>query len=162
MPKNIVIISLFLILASGVTGQQKGFYCHGEGYKGYVFGVNYGTRHSIKNQKFRTDLSLQDIVTAESILKSQLTAINTSKYSQGGSCPDIGLNLNKYFRQYFGFINKNGEKIVVISFFWEKGMVSENELSEEKSVDDGCSYYWNVEVNLTQRKLENLYVNGVG
>ena len=30
------------------------------------------------------------------------------------------------------------------------------------NVNDGCSYYWNVEVNISTKTLSNLQVNGKG
>ena len=70
--------------------------------------------------------------------------------------------MKKYKRQYVGFINDKGEKILWINFVWDKRL-TESELSEDIiSVKDGCSYYWNIKINVTTNNIFELKINGLG
>ncbi|MBE8719146.1 hypothetical protein, partial [Sphingobacterium pedocola] len=83
--------------------------------------------------------------------------------------------LNKYKRRYFGYIDANGDKIIFVNCLWEKKAVRDftdkifhkasddtTWKTDKKIVLDGCSYYWNIKVNLTSKALFDLYVNGLG
>jgi hypothetical protein len=70
------------------------------------------------------------------------------------------IDLKKYKRQYIPFINSKGEKKVHVNCFcisdwnlngWKKSLVL---------VDDGGSCFFNVTINLTTNKYEELYING--
>ena len=75
--------------------------------------------------------------------------------------PVIDKKLRKYTRQYVGFLSNTGEKVLWVNFVWDKD--SRERLSQDIiSVNDGGSYYWNVEINITNQKVYNLDVNGYG
>ncbi len=113
----------------------------------------------------------QDIVLAEQILKQQIEKANHRRMNQVGRKQYIHQNLNKYFRQYAGFINENGDRVIHINFYWDKYTVFDrvkgywdNRLeytSDYTVVMDGGSRFWNVNVNLITKTLYNLSVNGV-
>lgn len=112
-----------------------------------------------------------DIKLAEAILKQQLEKFNNPRINQFGKKQYIDKNLNKYFRQYIGFINEKGEKLVHINFYWDKYSLFDRlkgyddqrltYTSDFAMVLDGGSHYWNINVNLTKHNLERLEVNGV-
>ncbi|OQP66504.1 hypothetical protein A3860_13545 [Niastella vici] len=68
------------------------------------------------------------------------------------------MNISAYKRQYVPAINDKGEKVVWVNCFcgtsrnWKKDLIV---------VNDGGSCYFNVTINLTSHKYENLIVNGV-
>jgi len=100
----------------------------------------------------------QDIDKAEVALIKGLKKLNRYKPNQA-STPVIHKNLRKYKRQYFGYIDKNGQRILLINCFWDEDL--ENHwLKERVQVFDGGSYYWNIQYNIDKNKLFDLYVNG--
>jgi hypothetical protein len=113
----------------------------------------------------------EDIVLAEKILKQQIEKANHRKMNQFGRKQYIHRNLNKYFRQYAGFINENGDRVIHINFNWDRYTVFDRikgywddrleYISEYSVVMDGGYRHWDVNVNLTTKSLYNLSVNGV-
>ncbi len=101
----------------------------------------------------------EDIFKAENALKSKLKEANRNFENQSNS-PIIHRNLKKYKRQYFGFINDKGEKILYINSLWKNNEKETKWLQQIIMVSDGGSYYWNIEFNLETDELINLSVNG--
>ena len=102
----------------------------------------------------------EEIEEAELALKTELQVLNKNRPNQS-SPPIIYKNLQKYRRQYFGVINEHGGIILVINSFWSKrNHFSEKWLKEIIEVYYGCSYYWSVKFNLTEKPLFELDVNG--
>jgi hypothetical protein len=102
--------------------------------------------------------SREDIDKAENALLKQLPDLNADKQNQDNT-PVIDKNLKKYRRQYFGYINEKGDKILYINCFWKKDKGFENWMSEMVRVDAGGSYYWYVKYNLNKDELFDLTVN---
>ena len=113
----------------------------------------------------------EDIAFAESILTEQIREANKSRINQFSKRQHIDKNLNKYFRQYVGFIDKNGDRNIHINFHWDRFTLLDrikgywddrlDYTSEYSIVFDGGSRYWSANVNLTSKKLYGLSVNGV-
>lgn len=101
----------------------------------------------------------EEIFEAEKALKSKLKEANRNLENQYNS-PIIHRNLKKYKRQYFGYINGNGEKVLYINSLWKKNEEETKWLQQIIMVSDGGSYYWNIEYNLNTDELINLSVNG--
>ena len=101
----------------------------------------------------------EEIFEAEKALKSKLKEANRNLENQYNS-PIIHRNLKKYKRQYFGFINDKGEKILYINSLWKKNEEETKWLQQLIMVSDGGSHYWNIEYNLETDELINLSVNG--
>jgi len=127
-------------------------------YEGVIFSKYY--IGFMFNQDRRIDLTLIQIDSAEQILRSGIMQINANQYNQGGDCPLIHKKLSRYKRQYFGYIDSNGDKIVYINCFWEKLPANNSWKTHEKVVLDGCSYFWSIKVNLNKKQLFELGVNG--
>ena len=114
----------------------------------------------------------EDIVLAESIITDQIKNLNKDRINQIRGNPIIEKNLNSYFRQYVGFINAKGENVIYINFHWNRYSLmdrlkgdSDDRLNFEDDFNhtfDGGSYYWQIKVNLTERILFDLEVNGFG
>jgi len=106
--------------------------------------------------------SKEEISAAEKALKSQLKELNSDKLNQSDT-PVIDKNLKKYRRQYFGYTNDKGEKILFINCFWRKEKdESSLWLKEQIRVMDGGSNYWNIKFNVEKNVLFDLEVNGYG
>lgn len=141
------------------------YYIKSKCYEGYIFpkeniiDADWMPFNDIRERYTPTN---DDIIKAENILKEQLGNINKQALmNQMKGCPIIHKKLNKYKRQYFGYINSNGGKIIWINCVWYK---SEDALKlwnkKVITILDGCSYYWNIKINLSQDKLFDLIVNG--
>ncbi len=150
-------------------------------------GVRYGgTRGTIFNDNYpfvnflmleldstkRWTPNADDIELVEKILKDQIKDANKNKPNQTDGCPTIHRHLNDYFRQYVGLINENGHKVIHINMSWDKFTLkdrivgnsdSRRDFKSDYSITmDGCSYYWEVTVDMNDKKILGFGVNGVG
>lgn len=161
MKKAILFFIMLFVLCINLLAQKEPVFCKGNGYRGYIFDTSYSVLKSIDGQRGRANLTSDEIGVAENILKSELEKINQGNVNQSSGCPNISKKLGKYWRQYFGFINTKGEKVLWVNMFWNKGL--NNDAKHDLIVvSDGCSYYWNIQINLTTKKVSNLHVNGRG
>src|SRR5690606_25875838 len=73
---------------------------------------------------------------------------------------------------YFGYIDSSGKKIIYITFNWDRYSIfdrlrgyykdeSENWKKEKEMILDGCSYHWEIKINLDTEEVFELGVNGV-
>ncbi len=115
--------------------------------------------------------SKRHIELAEKILKEQIKKLNKNRINQMENCPVIHRHLYAYFRQYVGIINDRGQRIIHINFYWNKyGLIDRIKGYHDLRLDfdsdyaivmDGCSYYWQINVNLDEKKLSDLMINGI-
>lgn len=161
MIKTSVILTLTMLLALNCFGQAGTTFAKADHYKSSKFDVaifpaNY--YDLIPGQHFRP--TKQEIDRAEIALSKQLKALNKQLVNQS-STPIIHKNLRKYKRQYFGYIDRKGDKILFINCFWAKDKnLTDGWLTDRIMVFDGGSYYWNVKFNLDKGVLFDLIVNG--
>lgn len=95
-----------------------------------------------------------DIDKAESALKNKLKSLTNDS-------PKIYKNLKHYRRQYIGFKNKDGQKIVIINCMWSNDENTNNNwLNEYIMTLDGGSDYWNINYNIVTDTLFNISING--
>jgi hypothetical protein len=112
-----------------------------------------------------------EIRLAETILNARLPKENNTNFNGANGGKNIDRNLNKYFRQYVGFISSNGDTIIHINLYWDKYSIFDrmrtyNSNSDKYTHDfemilDGGYRYWNINVNLTRHVLERPVVNGI-
>jgi hypothetical protein len=74
----------------------------------------------------------------------------------------ILINFKEYKRQYFPYKDVNGERIVYINCFCEKYGEFRHWREVEELVDDGGNCYFQLKINLTQKKYIDFFVNGYG
>lgn len=145
-------------------GAQKNIYVQqikGKSFEGYIFSKKDTGYIPVENIKERFTPQQTDILEAEKILNEQLLNLNKDLLNQRGRCPIIHKKLKKYKRQYIGAITENGDSIIWINFIWGKDKKSIKRCSDKIiMILDGCSFYWNVKVNLTKGKLFDLSING--
>jgi len=113
-----------------------------------------------------------DIILAEKILKEQIKDANKNRPNQMNGCPTIHKHLKAYFRQYVGLINSNGHKVIHINMSWDKYTLKDRIVGNSDSrIDfksdysmtlDGCSYYWQVSIDMNDKRISGFGVNGVG
>lgn len=161
--QNILIITFLFVAFVNfqIMGQIEDAEIKAERYKTQKFDVAIfpaDYKDFIGGERFFP--SKAEVDRAEAALISDLKSLNEKKVNQSSS-PIIHKNLNKYRRQYFGFIDQNGDRILLINCFWHReGADDEDWLKERFVVLDGGSYYWSVRFNLTTGKLFDLKVNG--
>lgn len=127
----------------------------------HIFAEDHFIFASIDNQKSRYTPTKEEVLKAEIILNKNVDYLRVCQMKQNGLPPYIHINLNHYDRQYFGFLNKEGEKIVLINFFWHNRF-SFAELSEDYIyMLGGGSYYWSTFVNITKETLFKTRINGI-
>ena len=118
---------------------------------------------SDKEIKSRFTPTVKEAREAERILKNNIREfISTSIYYNETMFTD---SLENYVRQYAGFINHDNEKEILINFLWHTSII---DLEIEEiwktrwiTVWDGGDYFWRIRINLNQKKLHSLSVNGV-
>ncbi|MFT7034181.1 MAG: hypothetical protein ACJA2S_002691 [Cyclobacteriaceae bacterium] len=106
-----------------------------------------------------------DLITAEQVIKK---AVGSTE----GELLSIQ-SLPNYFRQYVGFRNSAGERMLWVNALCDikNGMVENNGefvlepwpwKEEPIIVDDGGDCYWNILINIDKHEYSNFFVNGVG
>jgi hypothetical protein len=140
-------------------------------YRGTIFTKDYSGISGFipvdSTQRFTPGKA--DIQQAEKILRMRIKAANKLRTDQPDGSPVIHQNLNCYYRQYLGMLTPSGERIVHVNLYWDKysrrnkvkGM-ADNRLKFEDEyaiTQDGGSYYWKVNVNLTTSELSDFQVN---
>lgn len=134
----------------------------GKKYEGYIFSKDYtSTLLHLEDVKSKYTPTEEDVSIAENILENQIKPLNHLLVNQGGNCPVIHKILPRYKRQYIGYLDQDGNKIIWINFIGGKEKSDSAQLSKDVFIMfDGCSYYWNIKVNLSKKHLYDLHVNG--
>jgi hypothetical protein len=113
-------------------------------------------------------VSLQDdIKLAEDILKKEIEKLDHNYPRDYG--PRVDRHLNVYFRQYVGYINNKGQKVIYVNSHWNRIYLPTLFDSDRTHFDsnyqlvlDGGCYHWEAEVNLDEKKLVSFGIHGVG
>ncbi|NLR95158.1 hypothetical protein HGP29_28445 [Flammeovirga sp. SR4] len=106
-----------------------------------------------------SNLEISDI---ENKLSQRIHKLSKNNPFNGvNDCPKIHKNLNNYYRQYVSFINNKGDKIIQISFFWDKNKTRYNLNEDYMEIFDGCSYYWRINYNIDTGEFFGLSINGI-
>ena len=158
--KNTIILLFFSCALWGQTKQQKTvaeFYkCRGADCA--IFPDTYLDFPLLQNKFIPTHKQVDD---AELLLKRKLKNINIdSGYQNQLGGPVIHKKLRHYKRQYYGYKDSKGHRILLINCVWSKDEFSEHWLDSYILVNDGGSYYWNIKVDLETGTLFDLEVNG--
>jgi len=180
MAKSLIVISFLMLLLSCrttietfQTSDTNKIGVKSNKFRGTIFKNSYVNIFPIPSNDTskRFTPTKEDIALAENILKEQITKANTPRINQLGRRQHIDENLNKYFRQYIGIINEQGDRVVHINLSWDKFTIfdrikgyGDDRLgftSDYSMTLDGGSRYWSVNVNMTTKTLYGLSVNGV-
>lgn len=161
MTRRITLLIFTLLTVLSSFGQTDTTFTKAERYKTNKFDVAIFPSYYfdlIGGQRFTP--TRQDIDKAEFALLTDLKTLNKDLINQT-STPVIHKNLKKYKRQYFGYIDQNGDRILLINCFWSRDIdLSERWLKDRIVVLDGGSYYWSVKFNLDKKQLFDLDING--
>lgn len=152
------LIFFFTIISFAFFGQnQKVIADH---YKNCKFNVVIFSKDykSFKNGDSFSP-SRENVEEAEKMLRSDLKKLNKEMTNQSSS-PIIHKKLKKYNRQYFGFVDHKGHKILYINALWKRKNKTNSWLKRYIKMNDGGSYFWQIYYDLTTKKLYGLNVNG--
>jgi len=141
-----------------------------EKFRGVIF-LESANCFMCLQDKNRFSPTIEEIRKTEEILERKLKLANKPLINQGHGCPIIHKNLNNYRRQYFGYTDDNNNKIIYVTFNWDKYTLfnrlqgiekdkSKKWKRELQNVLDGCSNHWEIKVNLKKEALFDLEING--
>jgi hypothetical protein len=125
---------------------------------GEVFKENFES-NVIENSLKRFTPTIEEVNQTEYILKLDFKKPNKSNEGRF-----ISRNLKNYKRQYLGFVNADGDKMIHVSFYLDKNSKKQDNRfwkEEYKIILDGGVSYWIAIINLKTNKLEVVAINGV-
>lgn len=134
----------------------------GSNYHGFAFHKDWEVDVSIEDQQGRFTPTDADIANAERLMQKRLAYVNRFHENQGGLCPIIDEHIRKYERQYVGFVDEHGYRVLWVNFVWDEKMGKTNLANDLVLAEGGCGHYWHIKVNLDTEKVYGLEVNGSG
>ncbi len=161
---GLTILSISTIKAQDYVVPEEVWYhteVMGSNYHGYVFNKEWAVDILVENQDGRFTPEDIDIAKAEKLMQKKLAFLNRNHENQEGMCPIIDEHIRKYTRQYVGFTDINGAKIIWINAVWDDKL--QKQLSQDiVRTSGGCGHYWSIKVNLDTEKVYGLEVNESG
>ena len=106
-------------------------------------------------------LNSSDLVLTDSLVRSAVKTHNAAIPEEKSASLGIDLNRIIYRRQYIAALNPAGDTLVWVNCFCGEQTPS-NWRKELIIVEDGGNCYFNLTVNLTKRRVINIFVNGEG
>lgn len=129
-------------------------------FKGVIFSADYELPIFDDADKGRFTPTIDEVIKLEKELKGRIKGINKNRPNQGRHYgPIIDKRLSKYSRQYAGFINDKGERVIHVGLNWKR-----NEKEWKTSfilVFDGGSFHWTIRYNLDRDEFFHFGVNGI-
>ncbi|WP_288884065.1 hypothetical protein [Pedobacter panaciterrae] len=137
---------------------SKNQYITTKEYTGVIFAPDTSANADEGSVQFMP--TAEDIENAERIFKM---CLKTSKIDKDGVIVDSTRIQapSGYFRQYLGYKDKNGEKVILLNCFI-KSAVSKDETWKKEIIafKDGGNNYFSVHINLATNDCFNFFVNG--
>lgn len=135
----------------------------GSNYHGYAFPADWDVDVTVEGQDGRYTPEDLDIAMAEKLIQKKIAYLNRNHENQGGRCPIIDEHMTKYERQYVGFTDVHGFRIIWVNFIWDDNLSKGSKLGRDIVLTEGgCGHYWHVKCNLDTEKVYGLEVNGSG
>ena len=164
------ILILLMAIHSILNGESMAnhlddsIYIWNDKYEGIVFNGDSPPQLEIPDS-LRLEITESDIVIAEAIIYKYLkkNRHKTKFRSNQGSenCPVIFPNLDNYYRQYYGMIDSEGQRIIKIIFFWKNDDWGTDWRKNLISIWGGCSTFWVISVDMDRKKCFDFHVNGM-
>jgi hypothetical protein len=158
---------LFLLCAINLPAQKiiktenvtdKSIHVFGDSFEGVIFTDKYEFRLGIAKSNGKNFTPTEnDILLVEKLLRKNLDTVK----SFDNQNKLIKRKLKHYWRQYFGYINEKGERIIAINGLWKNLDFTPNWLKNIVIVLDGGDDYWQIKINLDKLELFEFDVNGV-
>ena len=129
-------------------------------FRGVIFSADYELPIFDNADKSRFTPTVDEVMKFEKELKRRIKEINKDKPNQGRHYgPIIDKKLDKYSRQYAGFINDKGERVIHVGLNWKRN--DEAWKNNFVLVFDGGSYHWTIRYNLNKEEFFHFGVNGI-
>jgi len=163
--KNTLFTIITVFFIGSCAYSQEVVRVKGKSYEGYIF----PKEHSIWGfppEIERYTPSPEDIAIAEKMLRDNINTDYVRSNQEAYRKPPINRRtLNKYMRQYVGYLTGNNEIVIQINLLHKK-YFNENEEKERLSDDiifvcDGGYYFWSIRINITTKELSDMRVNGI-
>ena len=169
MKRNIAILLIVMLAGVAARAQErmvpeevwKCAEVTGGNYHGWAFHKDWEVDVMVENQDGRFTPTDEDIAKAEGLIQSRLAYVNRFHENQEGQCPIIDEHIRKYERQYVGFTDVHGYRVMWVNFVWDDNA----KLSLANDIlltEGGCGHYWHIQCNLDTEKVYGLEVNGGG
>lgn len=114
--------------------------------------------HPFPVQGERFTPSENDVFFAERALSRDMRFLNKERLHQTDDFL-IHARLRVFNRQYFGYINEDGEKVLIINAFWNKiEQESENAWLNKTIKGSQAPYFWKVKYNIDLNELYDLKI----
>jgi hypothetical protein len=150
MERTLATFSLLVIFTTGNLFSQNN--------KDFAFDVNNSKINEVlielKDKKFFTPNKSEIHIAKKQEIRylDSLEKVNKKKL--------FSHKKNRYFRQYLGYIDNKGDKVILINAFCE-GNYSKEELTRIWIIVlDGDECYYQIEVNLNTKKCFKFSING--
>lgn len=168
MKKISAIILTFFFFACGVAiaqvedspeGTWRFMEVSGSNYHGYAFPNDWDVDVTVEGQDGRFTPEDADIAKAEKLMQKKIAYLNRFHENQEGKVPIIDEHLRKYERQYLGFTDIHGYRIIFINAIWDSKFKGNALGRDIVRTTGGGPYYWSVKVNIDTEKVYGLEVN---
>ena len=159
--RKLFIVIIFLFIVSCVYSQET-LFVKGQGYEGFIFSKEYSIC-GFPPENNRYTPSVEDIARAEKILLEKI-GNDYVKSNQKSYCkPPINKRtLNRYIRQYVGYLMDDGTVIIHI-YMNKTALMDESLLSKDiVVVHDGGRNHWHIKVNISTEEVFDIHINGCG
>lgn len=148
-----LILILFLLVSVNVYGQNRG--------KVYIIPDSIPPLGLFYWLPDRFTPTMSDIARADSIILANKEKIKEFPGYYSGMKRGIFRNYRKYIRQYVGFIDKNGSRIILINYVGNKQIIKEVKNKNDLIIVlDGGNRFWQAVVNLDEKLLIDVAING--
>lgn len=148
--KNILIIfffiSIYVSLNSKNNSKDVVFKWWNSNNKWHIIDSTYESFHP-------TD---QDIKNAKQLSNSYIEALSEIN----NNVKLLPFPNRAYYRQYVGFIDENGDKIIFMNAFWDFNIRTNNKTNCIFIMNEGTCYY-QIKVNLNEKKCFDFDLNGI-
>ena len=169
MKKTVLILAMALTFCGVATAQdyvvpvETWDYeeINGSNYHGYNFHESWDVDFTIENQDGRYTPTEEEIAEAERLIQKRIAYVNRHHINQEGMCPVIDEHMRRYERQYVGFTDITGCRIVWVNFVWDES-AADRLMQDILLTEGGCGHYWHIKVNLSTGKVYGLEVNSDG
>lgn len=138
---------------------QQPEFVKGKGFKGYIFDADAEVHVYFKEKPGRFTPTKDDIILCEKLVKEYVNFLITEETQGKKLFQAIQKDLKRYVRQYVGFINEKGEKVIWINMLYWRSSFLEDVNRRVIHVSDGGTSYWNVKINLQNKEAYELAIS---
>lgn len=155
--KNVVTLVILFYSFFTFSQSDSSFYIKRKTYQGVLMSDSSAVYSLPKNcERFIPDI--KDIELIEQSLYHSIDNISRNEQHQQFYYKDkISNHLIEYNRQYYGYINSDGQKVIFINLF--KLPIGKH-TDDELIVMDGCDSFFQIRFNIDTQQFFGLLVNG--